>query len=128
MRLYSGFYAKWSQQRLLFIRRRLSTLKYKVIELAKKLQLEDLEESKELEEIGEEELEGLYDLIVPPGTPSYIIYDLVEEFDLEPLDRKINVTVVEATERDVIVLRGKLEEVQAAEKFLKEELEAWVNS
>ncbi|WP_425487352.1 hypothetical protein [Methanolobus zinderi] len=99
-----------------------------MIKLVKKLQIEDLEESKARSEIGEDELEGLYDLIIPPGTPSYIIYDLVEEFELEPLDRKVSVTVVEPTEREVIVLRGSLEEVQAAEKFLKEELEAWINS
>lgn len=96
--------------------------------MVKRLQIEDLEESKSLKQIDKEELEELYDLIIPPGTPSYIIYDLVEEFDLEPLDRKISVTVVEPTEREVIVLRGTLEVVQAAEKFLKEELQAWVNS
>ncbi|MDW7732821.1 MAG: hypothetical protein SCH66_10390 [Methanolobus sp.] len=96
--------------------------------MVKRLQIEDLEESKSLEKIDEEELEGLYDLIIPPGTPSYIIFDLVEEFDLEPLGRKINVNIVECDEREVIVLRGTLEVVQAAERFLKEELEAWVNS
>ncbi|WP_406656734.1 hypothetical protein V7O62_12850 [Methanolobus sp. ZRKC2] len=96
--------------------------------MVKRLQLEDLEESKSREKIDEEEIEGLYDLIIPPGTPSYIIYDLVEEFDLDPIGRKINVNIVECDEREVIVLRGTLEVVQAAEKFLKEELEAWVQS
>ncbi|TGC07041.1 hypothetical protein [Methanolobus halotolerans] len=96
--------------------------------MAKRLQLEDLEKAKSMENVDEKELEGLYDLIIPPGTPSYIIYDMVEEFDLEPIGRKINVDIVECDEREVIVLRGTLEVVQAAEKFLKEELEAWVNS
>ncbi|MBN2110702.1 MAG: hypothetical protein JW705_06400 [Methanosarcinaceae archaeon] len=96
--------------------------------MAKRLQIEDLEESKSLGQADGVELEDLYDLIIPPGTPSYIIYDLVEEFDLEPLGRKVNVKIVESDEREVIVLRGTLEEVQAAEKFLKEELEAWIDS
>jgi len=38
--------------------------------MARKLTLEDLKPKKEIEE---EQLEDLYDLIIPPGTPSYII-------------------------------------------------------
>ncbi|MEZ5335945.1 MAG: hypothetical protein R2741_12285 [Methanolobus sp.] len=98
--------------------------------MTKKLTLEDLEKSKSKKELKPEEqdLEDLYDLIIPPGTPSYIIYDLVEEFDLEPVERKINIHIVEIDEREVIALRGVLEEVQAAEKFLHEELKAWIES
>jgi hypothetical protein len=101
-----------------------------VIALVRKLQLEDLEKIKNEAEGNEEatELEGLYDLIIPPGTPSYIVYDLVEEFELEPFQRKIKVNIVECDERELIVLRGTLEVVQAAERFLHEELTAWVNS
>ncbi|MDK2892310.1 hypothetical protein [Methanohalophilus sp.] len=98
--------------------------------MLKKLTLEDLKRSKDKQQASDSSdiLEGLYDLIIPPGTPSYIIYDLVEEFDLEPLERKINVNIVECEEREVIVLRGKLETVQEAEKYLHQELNAYVNS
>ncbi len=101
-----------------------------MIILAKKLQLEDLERSKSKKEAmpAENELEDLYDLIIPPGTPSYIIYDLAEEFDLDPVGRQLTVHIVETDEREVIVLRGILEEVQAAEKYLREELQAWIES
>lgn len=101
-----------------------------MITLAKKLQLEDLERTKSKMEADPavQDLENLYDLIMPPGTPSYIIYDLVEEFELEALGRKIGVHIVETDEREVIVLRGVLEQVQAAEKYLYEELKAWVES
>ncbi len=96
--------------------------------MAKKLTLDDLikrkEKTEEAEELGD--VTDLYDLIIPPGTPSYIVYDLVEEFDLEPLERKVNVNIIECDERDVIVLRGELETVQAAEKYLHEELKAYV--
>jgi hypothetical protein len=99
--------------------------------MLKKLTLEDLRRSKEIRQGGKkeaEELEGLYDLIIPPGTPSYIVYDLVEEFDLEPLERKVNVSIVECDARELIVLRGELEAVQEAEKYLHRELSAYVNS
>ncbi|WP_394328904.1 hypothetical protein [Methanolobus profundi] len=101
-----------------------------MITLAKKLTLEDLEKSKDKKAIKplEKDLENLYDLIIPPGTPSYIIYDLVEEFELEPVERKISVHIVDIDEREVIALRGVLSEVQAAEKFLHEELTEWANS
>ena len=93
--------------------------------MARKLTLEDLKPKNEAEE---GQLEGLYDLIIPPGTPSYIIYGMVEEFDLEPLERTISVSIVECDQRELLVLRGKLEAVQAAEKFMYDELLAWVNS
>ncbi|MBW6471435.1 MAG: hypothetical protein P1P69_06225 [Methanosarcinaceae archaeon] len=94
--------------------------------MARILELGDLKTKEEREEI-EKELEGLYDLIIPPGTPSGIIYDLVEEFNLEPVDRKMNVNIVESDEREVLCLRGPLETVQAAEQFLYDELDAWIS-
>jgi hypothetical protein len=93
--------------------------------MARKLTIEDLKPKKEAEE---EQLKELYDLIIPPGTPSYIIYDMVEEFELEPMERKISVSIIECDQRELLVLRGKLEVVQAAERFLYDELAAWVNS
>ncbi len=95
--------------------------------MARKLTLEDLKQHGKTEEDGDE-LENMYDLIIPPGTPSYIVYDLVGEFNLDPLERKINVNIVGCNERDLIVLRGSLETVRAAEKYLHDELNAYVNS
>lgn len=92
--------------------------------MPKKLTLEDLKTRKQ--EVSSK-TENLYDLIIPPGTPSYIIYEMVEEFDLEPYDRTLAVNIVESDQRDVLVLRGKLEVVQAAEQFLYDELNSWVN-
>ena len=104
--------------------------KQTVITLTRKLQLEDLERAKDKKEgkVHEDELKGLYDLIIPPGTPSYIIYDILEEFELEAVNRNINVNIVETDKRELIALRGTLEQVQAAEKYLHEELQAWINS
>lgn len=99
----------------------------------KKLNLEDLVASKQLEkekkgECGDLEIEELYDLVIPPGTVVSIIYDIVEEFGLEPLTRKMFVGIANSEERELLVLRGPLDKVQAAEKFLYEEMKAWVES
>ena len=95
--------------------------------MAKMLSLDDLIYNEERDE-EKKELEGLYDLIIPPGTPSTIIYDLVEEFDLEPVGREVNVNIVDSDKRELLALRGKLDIIREAEKFLYEELDAWVNS
>ncbi|MDD2615048.1 MAG: hypothetical protein PHH67_06255 [Methanosarcina sp.] len=103
----------------------------------KTLNLEELIASKQLEKLksGESgdidvdmEIEELYDLIIPPGTVVSIIYDIVEEFGLEPVTRKIFVGVANSEERELLALRGPLEKVQAAEKFLYEEMKDWIEN
>lgn len=99
----------------------------------KTLNLEELIASKQLEKLksGENEdikIEELYDLIIPPGTVVSIIYDIVEEFELEPVTRKIFVGVANSEERELLALRGPLEKVQAAEKFLYEEMKDWIEN
>lgn len=99
----------------------------------KTLNLEELIAVKQLENEKKKEccdldIENLYDLIIPPGTVVSIIYDIVEEFGLEPVTRKIFVGVANSEERELLVLRGPLEKVQAAEKFLYEEMKAWIEN
>jgi hypothetical protein len=72
--------------------------------------------------------EELYDLVIPPGTVVSIIYDIVEEFGLEPVTRKMFVGIANSEERELLALRGPLEKVQAAEKFLYEEMKAWIEN
>ncbi|HIH92911.1 TPA: hypothetical protein HA338_02345 [Methanosarcina acetivorans] len=72
--------------------------------------------------------EELYDLIIPPGTVVSIIYDIVEEFELEPITRKMPVSIANSEEREILVLRGPLEKVQAAEEFLYKEMKAWIEN
>ena len=71
------------------------------------------------EEIAEE-LEGLYDLVIPPGVPVTLIHELISEFDLEPHTKKSSGSVEEGELFDMamIVLRGDLETVRRAEKYL----------
>lgn len=97
----------------------------------KTLNLEDLIAKKQRENLEKDtplEYEELYDLIIPPGTVVSIIYDILEEFDLEPVTRKMPINIVNSEEREILVLRGPLEKVQAAEEFLYNEMKAWVES
>lgn len=97
----------------------------------KTLNLDDLIAKKTKENVEKEpelELEDLYDLIIPPGTVVSIIYDLVEEFGLEPITRKMPISIANSEEREILVLRGPLEKVQAAEEFLYKEMKAWVEN
>ncbi|WNY23335.1 hypothetical protein MmiHf6_06400 [Methanimicrococcus hongohii] len=72
------------------------------------------------------ELEDLYDLVIPLGVPMSIIMDMVEMFDLEAVDRMISITEPEIAQTPVIALRGPLENVLEAEKFMKKEMKAWL--
>jgi hypothetical protein len=103
--------------------------------MSKTLNLDDLIAAKqaekteaEAEECGDFQKEELYDLIIPPGTVVSIIYDIVEEYDLEPITRKVFVGVANSEERELLALRGPLDKVQAAEKFLFDEMKAWIEN
>jgi hypothetical protein len=101
--------------------------------MTKTLNLDELIATKQREKEKTEDgsnsgTEELYDLIIPPGTVVSVIYDIVEEFGLEPITRKVFVDIANSEERELLALRGPLEKVQAAEKFLYEEMEAWVKN
>ena len=66
----------------------------------------------------ENEMEGLYDLMIPPGIPESVIVELVEEFDLEPVSRVANVDIVEVDPREILMLRGDLETVNEAHDYM----------
>ncbi len=67
-----------------------------------------------------EEPEGLYDLVIPPGVPVTLIHELISEFDLEPHTKSSSGSVEDGELFDMalIVLRGDLETVRRAEKYL----------
>ena len=100
--------------------------------MTKVLSLHDLIERKrfELAEVSGQnaELEGLYDLVIPMGVPMSIIADMVEMFDLEVTDRLISITEPEVAQTPVIALRGPLDSVLEAEKFMKQEMKIWLES
>ena len=72
-----------------------------------------------------EDLAGLYDLAIPIGMPLTIIQDLVDRFDLEPVRRNAKVGLLdgETEEREILVLRGEIDTVKAADKYMFEALD-----
>lgn len=98
--------------------------------MTKVLSLHDLINRKrfELAELSGEntELEDLYDLVIPMGVPMSIIVDMVEIFELEIVDRLISIKEPEVAQTPVIALRGPLESVLEAEKFMKQEMKIWL--
>lgn len=100
---------------------------HKTLNLDELIAAKQREKEKE-EGCGDQENQELYDLVIPPGTVVSIIYDIVEEFGLEPVTRKVFVDVANSEERELLALRGPLEKVQAAEEFLYEEMKAWIEN
>ena len=72
--------------------------------------------------------EQLFDIIVPPGVPQKIIFDISSKFDVEVVDRreKIKFANMEGDERDLLAFRGKLEVMQKVESYMREQLNAFV--
>ena len=72
--------------------------------------------------------EQLFDIIIPPGVPQKIILDISQKFDVEVVDRreKIKFANMEGDERDLLAFRGKLEVMQNVEKYMREQLNAYV--
>ena len=71
-----------------------------------------------------EDLEGLYDLAIPLSMPVSVIRELVEKFELDLLRRKAKMDMTgEVMDREILVLRGDLETVKAAEKYMFEALD-----
>jgi len=76
------------------------------------------------EKENKEDLKGLYDLAIPLGMPVSIIRDLVEKFELDLVRRKVKMDMTgEIMDREILVLRGDLETVSAAEKYMFEALD-----
>ena len=72
--------------------------------------------------------EQLFDIIIPSGIPQKIILDISKKFDVEVVDRreKIKFANMEGDEHDVLAFRGKLEVMQNIEKYMRDQLNAYV--
>ena len=75
-----------------------------------------------------EDLTGLYDLAIPLSMPVSVIRELVEKFELEALLRpgKMEMTG-EVMDREILVLRGDLDTIKEAEKYMFEALDKKVD-
>ncbi len=95
--------------------------------MAKVLSYNDLIERKKYE-LSNNTINGLYDLIIPIGTPQSIIIDIIDIFDLDVEQRILPMGENDTNSTNVIVLRGSLEVVKKAEIFMKQELKKWMDN
>jgi hypothetical protein len=74
--------------------------------------------------------ETLYDVLIPPGVPQKIIFDVTEKFDVKVVERmeKLKFANMEGDERELLAFRGPLETVRNVEKYMLEQLKAFVEA
>lgn len=63
-------------------------------------------------------VEGLYDLVLPPGVPHKVIMEAIEKFNLEVATRKCAMKTVEVEPENLLVLRGELDAVNSAHDYI----------
>src|SRR3972149_8688262 len=66
----------------------------------------------------QKELEGLYDLVLPPGVPHKLIVDAMERFNLEVSTRKCAVKTIDVDTDNLLILRGELDSVNNAHDYI----------
>lgn len=75
-----------------------------------------------------EDLKGLYDLAIPIGMPITVIRQLVERFDVDLVKRPAKVDMIGETEDlEILVIRGDMETILAAKKYMFEALDKRVD-
>lgn len=69
-------------------------------------------------EIEEKKEEGLYDLVLPPGVSHKMIMEARDKFNLEVTVRKCQLKTIDVDTENLLVLRGKLEDVNNAHDYI----------
>ncbi len=70
----------------------------------------------------EKALEGLYDLVLPPGVPHKVIMEAIDKFNLEVSTRKCAVKTIEVEKENLLVLRGELDSVNQAHDYIYQKM------
>ncbi len=72
--------------------------------------------------------EELYDMLIPPGVPRKMIYDVVERYDVEVVQRpqKLSFANMDGDIRDLLAFRGRREVVEEVHEYLFERLKEFI--
>ena len=72
--------------------------------------------------------EELFDVIIPPGVPKTIIIDIMKKFEVQVVERKMPLYFanMDGTEREVLAFRGKKTVIEEVEKYMKAEVEKFI--
>ena len=73
--------------------------------------------------------EELFDVLVPPGVPQSILFDVAEKFDVEVVrrSRKMKYANLDGDAREMLAFRGKREVVEEVQEYLLKRLNEFVN-
>jgi hypothetical protein len=76
----------------------------------------------------EEAEEQKFDLLIPPGVPRKIIFDIVEKYDVEVVSRKEKLFFanMEGDEREILAFRGKKEVLEEVQNVMLEGLRKYI--
>jgi hypothetical protein len=76
----------------------------------------------------EEKEEQLFDVLIPPGVPQKLIVEISKKFDVTVVERKekIKFANMEGDERELLAFRGKYDVVQQVEKYMIDQLNAFI--
>lgn len=74
------------------------------------------------------EEEPLYDVLVPPGVPQKLIIEISKKFDVKVVERMepLKFANMEGDKRELLAFRGRLEEIKKVEKYMVDQLKAFV--
>ncbi|HOB18981.1 MAG TPA: hypothetical protein PKK74_09900 [Candidatus Methanoculleus thermohydrogenotrophicum] len=72
--------------------------------------------------------EELFDLVVPPGVPRKMIYDVVEKYDVEVVRKpqRLSFANMDGDVRDLLAFRGRREVVEEVQDFLFAQLKEFI--
>ncbi len=72
--------------------------------------------------------EQFYDILIPPGVPQKLIIEIPKKFNVKVVERKekLSFANMEGDERNLLAFRGKLDVIQEVEKYMIEQMKAFI--
>lgn len=73
--------------------------------------------------------EELFDLVVPPGVPRKMLYDVIEKYDVEVVRRpqKLSFANMDGDTRELLAFRGRREVVEEVQDYLFAQLKEFIS-
>ena len=73
--------------------------------------------------------EELFDLVVPPGVPRKMLYDIIEKYDEEIVRRpqKLSFANMDGDTRELLAFRGRREVVEEVQDYLFAQLKEFIS-
>jgi len=74
------------------------------------------------------EEEPLFDVLIPPGVPQKLIIEISQKFKVKVVERvePLKFANMDGDRRELLAFRGPLDEIKKVEKYLLDQLKAFV--